>query len=501
MQTKLSRRDVLRLASSAMAGAVLAACGATPTATPMPTPTKAPVPPSPTPPAAAAPTAPAAAAPTATKPAATPVPPTATAAAKPTVALPSSQTKAELRLLFWSSYQPFFDKWSAPFKEKYPNVTISYETISSDGWGDKQLAQMVAGNAPDVMEGNDQVLPLWGEKNQLLDLKPLIERDLSKEEINDIPAWGWKQNVYAPTGVQMAFPSSLWLYEWFYNKDILDQAGIAYPKAGWTVNDYDMMITKLTQKDSSGKVTRWGGCETCYGSYRFQLWLRMFGGNTVDPADWTRAVINSDQCKAAVTWHQERMFKQNTLAQTAQLAATATTYLAMTPLAQGKVGILAQGSGDAPAFFLSPPKIRWGRVPPPVGPSGKKLGMASASGLCIWKGSKVADLGWELIKVMGMGAPMADLKMGYGLPPLRTSQMQPFKAAVKKTLPTTEDDMIDPLIEHITTYELSGVENFKKNKESLDLINPVFDKLFVVGDGQVSLLDDLAQKLTTLNKS
>ncbi len=61
--------------------------------------------------------------------------------------------------------------------------------------------------------------------------------------------------------------------------------------------------------------------------------------------------------------------------------------------------------------------------------------------------------------------------------------------------------MIHPLIEHITTYELVGVENFKKNKESLDLINPVFDQLFVTGDGKVSLLDDLAKQLTTLNRS
>jgi peptide/nickel transport system substrate-binding protein len=69
MHKQFNRRQFLHLSGAAAIGAVLAACGSTPTATPAPTATKPPAPTA-TKPAAAAPTTAPAAAPTATKPAA-----------------------------------------------------------------------------------------------------------------------------------------------------------------------------------------------------------------------------------------------------------------------------------------------------------------------------------------------------------------------------------------------------------------------------------------------
>lgn len=219
-QSSMSRRTFLRSSALVLLAGTAAACGATPTATPMPTPTKAPVPPTATSQPAAAPTAlpPAAA-------------PTATSAPKPIATVPSSQTKAEVYLLLDAAYQPYLDKFAAPFKAKYPNVTINFEPVG-EGMGEKQLVQMVAGTAPDVMLGGQPVLPMWAEKNQLVDLKPLIDRDLTKAQVDDFPAWAWKQNQYAGTGMQVGFPRPPWIYEYFYKQGCSRPGWYQLPEVG-----------------------------------------------------------------------------------------------------------------------------------------------------------------------------------------------------------------------------------------------------------------------------
>ena len=44
----------------------------------------------------------------------------------------------------------------------------------------------------------------------------------------------------------------------YYNKDMFDKAGIAYPKGDWTWNDFLATAKKLTLKDSRGVVTQFG---------------------------------------------------------------------------------------------------------------------------------------------------------------------------------------------------------------------------------------------------
>ncbi len=117
----------------------------------------------------------------------------------------------------------------------------------------------------------------------------------------------------------MGLPTYVWTYLYYHNKDMLDEAGVPHPKKGWMVDDYGAALDKLTKKDASGKVTRWGGIENLYSPERIQLWLLMFGGREVDPDDWTHCVISSDQSKAAMEWHRHRPWDTNVLAQAMQV--------------------------------------------------------------------------------------------------------------------------------------------------------------------------------------
>ena len=43
-----------------------------------------------------------------------------------------------------------------------------------------------------------------------------------------------------------------------YNRDLFDKAGVAYPKQGWTWEEFREVAKALTVKDSSGNVTQFG---------------------------------------------------------------------------------------------------------------------------------------------------------------------------------------------------------------------------------------------------
>ena len=468
---KLSRRDFLRLASLATGGAVLAACAPQPAATQAP----------------AAPAAPAATQPPA-------------AAVQPTQAPPPAGN-VTIRWLDWTGQDDLVKQATDTFKAKYPNVTVTFEGIGDD-WGVKQLSQMVAGNAPDILTGNDDQSYTWAEKGQLLDLNPLVQKDLTQAQIADFFDYQWKGLVHPDTGVRMGLPYYAWFYQWYYNKDALDKAGVKYPDDTWTIDDYSTDLEKLTVKDASGKVTAWGGVENVYDNFRFQCWLRSFGGHMVDPTDRTKCVIDSDEAMAALEWHRSRIWDKHTLASPDQVAPKPGAYLSLDPFANKKVSIMGQGNGDAANLLQTDPGFAWAATVPPIGPKGKRAGIGTIDNWGIWKGSKAPDMAWEFLKMLAVEDTF-ELAFAalWAAMPNRKSLLPKFKQAVLDKYPkTAKADQIDSQIEQVNGDFMAIGEQFKNQKGSKELIMPVLQKIFLVGDTPVTAVKDLAKQVTALNQ-
>lgn len=79
--------------------------------------------------------------------------------------------------------QELFD---TAFREQYPNVTVTVEPAPQGGsGGDPLLAQMVAGDAPDILDTwASRALP-YADAGQILDLEPLIQRDFTPDALAD----------------------------------------------------------------------------------------------------------------------------------------------------------------------------------------------------------------------------------------------------------------------------------------------------------------------------
>ena len=464
-QRSMSRRKFLGLSTLGIVGGILAAC---------------------------APTAPAA--PTAA--------PAATAASEPTAApaatVASGGEPVELRWLDWSDQDDIVNNAIASFKERFPNVTINFEPIG-DAWGDKQLTQMVSGTAPDILTSYDVTSYIWAEKGQLLDLNPLVERDLTPEQIGDFFDHQWNGLIYPGSKIRMGIPYYAWVYQYYYNMDAFDEAGVSYPKSGWTVDDYSTALEKLVKKDADGKIVRWGGIEACYEVFRIGLWLRMFGGNMVDPNDWTHCTLSSEECKAALEWHRKRVFDDNTLVQPAQLSVQG--YFGLDPLVLQKVAILGQGSGDMFAILNNPPGFRWATAVPPVGPSGKPTGIGTIDNWGIWKGTKSPEMAWEFVKMLALeDAFQMGFAVLWGSIPNRKSLLPGWKDAIKKAHEGTTDEQLDPQLEALKAGFVQIGEQFKDHKGSSELITPVLEKILIVGDSPVTIVDSVCEEVTALNR-
>ena len=172
----------------------------------------------------------------------------------------------------------------ARFNEKYPNVTVevSIDPIST-GWGDyvtKVFQQFNSGQAADVYGTAIETFQafssrgLWLALNDYVAANPsfsdfapsLFDQSSYKGEIHYIPI-GWNNIMIN------------------YNRALFDAAGVAYPKRGWTWDEFRETAKALTIKDASGTVTQFG-YEVPSQNFFVQPWF-FSNGTGVLTADWS----------------------------------------------------------------------------------------------------------------------------------------------------------------------------------------------------------------------
>jgi len=143
-----------------------------------------------------------------------------------------------------------------PFTEEYPNIEVQVEDAPWEQYWPRFESQAAAGIAPDLQIGDPFKIARYCDKGIYLATQPFIDRD------------GVDLKAYVPValeacyydvatglvgqGVIYGFPSTYVGTVLYYNKDLFDAAGVAYPTDEWTRVEFQDAATKLT-KDKSGK--------------------------------------------------------------------------------------------------------------------------------------------------------------------------------------------------------------------------------------------------------
>jgi len=172
----------------------------------------------------------------------------------------------------------------ARFNKKFPNftVTVDMDPIST-GWGDyvtKVLAEFASGSQHDIYGTAIETFQTFASRGIM-------------EPIDDFVAQNPNYSDFAPAlfedckyqGKTYFVPTSWNNIMIHYNRDHFDKAGIAYPKSGWTWEEFREIAKKLTIKDSSGTVTQWG-YEVPNQNFFIQPWLFSNGTGALND-DWT----------------------------------------------------------------------------------------------------------------------------------------------------------------------------------------------------------------------
>ncbi len=225
MSQGMSRREFLSRAGVAIGGVLVAACA------PKPAPTAAPT----------------------QAPAATEQP---TAAPQPTPVPPTAAPAKKVAFTFTMYGHPGLIEEMVPlFNESHPGAEIKFERSEGQGYWEKLTAAVAAGSAWDCFRGGPQQALGWGPKGVVLDVKPFMDADTT------YPADGYLPGIvdtYAVAGKVYGLPTwclTMWL---FYNKKMFDEAGLAYPTAKTTWEEYVELARKLTKTDASGNITQYG---------------------------------------------------------------------------------------------------------------------------------------------------------------------------------------------------------------------------------------------------
>ncbi len=179
------------------------------------------------------------------------------------------------------------------FQQKNPNISIEVQTAAYADYFTKLQTQVASGSAPDTFELNYENSVSYANSGALLDLSPLAAADPDFDPAIFYPK---AYEVFQADGVQFGLPEQFSDVLLYYNKDLFDAAGVAYPDASWTWADEQAAAEKLTDAASG----QWGEFQPIQ-FFEFYKVLAQNGGSFFN-ADKTASTFNDARGVEAAEW-------------------------------------------------------------------------------------------------------------------------------------------------------------------------------------------------------
>ena len=113
------------------------------------------------------------------------------------------------------------------FEKDNPNIKINIETFGYDTYSTQLQTRIGGGDAPDCFELGLDAFPSYVDQNAILPLD-----DFTAASTTDLSVLTEKSvQAFSLDGVKYGMPYSYSTVVLIYNKDLFDQAGVAYPTA------------------------------------------------------------------------------------------------------------------------------------------------------------------------------------------------------------------------------------------------------------------------------
>ncbi len=163
----------------------------------------------------------------------------------------SQDEEITLNVAMWDyTSLEYHSKLVEAFEKEYPNVKVNVIEAPADDYSDKVAVMLSGDNDIDVVFIRDTAsYTSMISKGQLSAIDDLIS-----EKNIDLSVYGGMVEQYAVDGKIYGLPYRKDIWMLFYNKDIFDAAGIAYPTERMTLDEYRELAKQLTSGEGNDKI-------------------------------------------------------------------------------------------------------------------------------------------------------------------------------------------------------------------------------------------------------
>lgn len=312
-----------------------------------------------------------------------------------------------------------FDPWLVAladmfkaYKEENPNVTASVQSAPWEEFWPRQEARLAAGNPSDLSIGDPQYFGRYAHKGFYVDLAPLVEKD--QVNLDDWFEVTLNDCRYDRTtgivgqGVLFGMPATYVGTVLYYNKDLLDAAGQAYPDDSWDRLGL-LEAAKLLTLDANGNnatsadfdaenITQFGISMINRDGISTTVWNN--GGELIN-AEQTEPRLMEPQTVEMFEWLAGLIHVEHVQPSPAQLEGVPN------PFQVGRVAMSIDGTWNVD-YYAENLEFNWDIAPIAKGTAGLDLvTYAGTNTTHLFKDSKHVDAAWDLLQYMVGSGGMA----------------------------------------------------------------------------------------------
>ena len=346
----------------------------------------------------------------------------------------AASQKADITMMMWGDPAEL-DVWNKivqDFHTADPNITVKVDVSDWESYWTKLKTLLSAGTPPDVFAMDAPLYLDYQSRGVLLNLQPYLDKNPNM--LNGV--YPQTLEAYKTPDGMYGLPRDFQTIALFYNKDMFDAAGVAYPTADWTYDDFRNAAKALTKVDADGKVTQFGFSADLWDMeliWSEGIWA--YGGDIIN-ADHTTTLVGEPKAREAWQLFHDMMFEDKSWPD----FNTADEY-GGDPFLAGVAAMTTTGHWSVPGY--AEVKFKWDVAQMPKGPAGQATSVNSA-GFVVAKDSKSPDAAFEFLKyVLSEPAQKRLAELGFACPVLES--VAESDAFLKQSTPIDHKVFLDSL--------------------------------------------------------
>ncbi|MGC9467464.1 MAG: ABC transporter substrate-binding protein [Anaerolineae bacterium] len=285
-----------------------------------------------------------------------------------------------------------YEQWAQQFQEEHPHITV--ELVSSDDISFRQYT------TKDAFIASQFELTALLDQQSILDLSSFIEQAEALDVDDIYPA---AMEVFKSQGRQWALPFGVDMMMIYYNKDLFDRYGVAYPWPGWTWGDF--LDRALDTTDPGADIYGYAiQHEGDFSIFEPLMLIYQHGGRVFDSLQAPTVMTLNDPLNVEAMEYYASWINDHGIAPTAQEAQSLSQPYPWRGVLEGQFAMWTMMYSERGGLrWPQPWRMNWGVVPMARDTSAAALAMAE--GLYISSSTEHPEEAWAWIQFLSQQLP------------------------------------------------------------------------------------------------